>query len=655
MSSFRLVSPYGLQGDQEQAVEKLIDGLEKGYRFQTLLGVTGSGKTFTMANVIARINRPALVISHNKILAAQLYSEFRGFFPSNAVRYFISYYDYYQPEAYIPSSDIYIEKDSSINDEINRLRLAATKALLERRDVIVVASVSCIYGIGSRRSYEKVVFCLNVGDTLNRRELLIKLVDLYYERNDVTLEPGNFRVKGDVIDIFPPYEENLTRIEMFGDEIERIYTVDPLTGRHLEEKNRVCIYPAKHFVTDRDVIKKAVKQIEIELEERLEYFRSNNKFLEAERLETRTRRDMEMLLEIGYCAGIENYSRYLSGREPGEPPGTLLDFFPEDFIVFIDESHITIPQLNGMYRGDRSRKQTLVDYGFRLPSALDNRPLTFEEFLEFTGQIIFVSATPGDYELKVSSQVVEQLIRPTGVVDPEIEIRPARSQVDDLLGEIRESIDRGERVLVTTLTKKLAENLAEYFAELGIKVRYMHSEIDALERAAILKSLRMGEFDVLVGINLLREGLDLPEVGLVAILDADKTGFLRSARSLIQTMGRAARNVRGKVILYADEITPAIREAKRETDRRRKIQLEYNRKHNIKPRSIVKPIKDLIPEVSMREDMEEDKELTELSLKELEKLMWKAVDNLDFERAAFIRDEIKKKYGQNSSKRSKRA
>ncbi|MCD6420277.1 MAG: excinuclease ABC subunit UvrB [Synergistetes bacterium] len=655
MDSFKLVSPYGLRGDQGQAVERLVEGLAKGYRFQTLLGVTGSGKTFTMANVIAKVNRPALVVSHNKILAAQLYSEFRGFFPSNAVRYFISYYDYYQPEAYIPSSDIYIEKDSSINDEINRLRLATTKALLERRDVIVVASVSCIYGIGSRKSYEKVVFCLSVGDVITRRELLIKLVDLYYDRNDVTVEPGNFRVKGDVIDLFPPYEENLTRIEMFGDEVDRIYTVDPVTGRQLEEKNKVCIYPAKHFVTDRDVVKKAIKQIEIELEDRLEYFRSQNKFLEAERLETRTRRDIEMLLEIGYCAGIENYSRYLSGREPGEPPGTLLDFFPEDFIVFIDESHITIPQLNGMYRGDRSRKQTLVDYGFRLPSALDNRPLTFEEFLEFTGQIIFVSATPGDYELKVSSQVVEQLIRPTGVVDPEIEIRPAKTQVDDLLDEIRRVIDRKERVLVTTLTKRLAENLAEYFAELGIKVRYMHSEIDALERASILKSLRMGEFDVLVGINLLREGLDLPEVGLVAILDADKTGFLRSARSLIQTMGRAARNVRGKVILYADEITPAIREAKRETDRRRRIQLEYNKKHNIKPKSIVKPIKDLIPEVNMRGEMEEAAEISGFSLKELEKLMWKAVDNLDFEKAAFIRDEISRKYGQNNSKRRKRA
>jgi len=654
MAKFRLISPYPPQGDQPQAIEKLVEGIKKGYRFQTLLGVTGSGKTFTMANVIERVGLPTLVIAHNKTLAAQLYSEFREFFPYNAVRYFVSYYDYYQPEAYVPETDTYIEKDASINEEIEKLRLSTTKALLERDDVIVVATVSCIYGIGSRREYERVILCLERGMQIGRRKLIEKLIELYYERNDLMLERGKFRVRGDVIEIYPPYEELGLRIELFGDEIDRISEFHLITGKTTQEKEKVCLYPAKHFVTSEDIINKAIKLVEMELEERVKWFKEKGKYLEAERLELRTRYDLELLKEVGYCPGIENYSRYLSGREPGEPPGTLLDFFPEDFLMFIDESHMTVPQIRGMYNGDRSRKETLVEYGFRLPSALDNRPLKWEEFENYMKRVIFVSATPGDYELDVSSQVVEQLVRPTGIVDPEVEIRPAKTQVDDLLKEISNTVSRGERVLVNTLTKKMAEDLAAFLADIGIRVKYLHSEIDTIERADILKGLRLGEFDVLVGVNLLREGLDLPEVSLVAILDADRQGFLRSERSLIQMIGRAARNVRGKVILYADEITDSLKKAVAETERRRKIQIEFNLKHGIVPKTIVKEVRDYLPEVSKRSKKEEvyEKVAEEIApydipieerealIASLEKEMWRAVERLDFEKAAEIRDII---------------
>jgi len=652
MAKFKLVAPYPPQGDQPQAIEKLVEGIKRGYRFQTLLGVTGSGKTFTMANVIERVGLPTLVIAHNKTLAAQLYSEFREFFPYNAVRYFVSYYDYYQPEAYVPETDTYIEKDASINEEIEKLRLSTTKALLERDDVIVVATVSCIYGIGSRREYERVILSLEKGMKITRRRLIEKLIELYYERNDLVLERGKFRVRGDVVEIYPPYEEVGVRIELFGDEIDRITEFHILTGKALEEKQKLCLYPAKHFVTSDDIINKAVKLIEMELEERVKWFKERGKYLEAERLELRTKYDLELLKEVGYCPGIENYSRYLSGREPGEPPGTLLDFFPEDFLMFIDESHMTVPQIRGMYNGDRSRKETLVEYGFRLPSALDNRPLKWDEFQRYMKRVIFVSATPGDYELEVSFQVVEQLVRPTGIVDPEVEIRPAKSQVDDLLEEIAKTVERGERVLVNTLTKKMAEDLATYLADLGIRVKYLHSEIDTIERAEILKGLRLGEFDVLVGVNLLREGLDLPEVSLVAILDADRQGFLRSERSLIQMIGRAARNVRGKVILYADEITESLRKAVAETNRRRKVQMEFNERHGIVPKAIVKEVRDYLPEVSKRTKRERTYDVVaspmapydvspeerELLISSLEKKMWEAVERLDFEKAAEIRD-----------------
>ncbi|KUK13975.1 MAG: excinuclease ABC subunit UvrB [Synergistetes bacterium] len=667
MAKFKLVAPYPPQGDQPQAIEKLVEGIRRGYRFQTLLGVTGSGKTFTMANVIEKIGLPTLVIAHNKTLAAQLYSEFREFFPYNAVRYFVSYYDYYQPEAYVPETDTYIEKDASINEEIEKLRLSTTKALLEREDVIVVATVSCIYGIGSRREYERVILSLEQGMKITRRRLIERLIELYYERNDLVLERGKFRVRGDIVEIYPPYEEVGVRIEFFGDEIDRITEFHILTGRTLEEKKKLCLYPAKHFVTSEDIINKAVKLIEMELEDRVKWFKEQGKYLEAERLELRTRYDLELLKEVGYCPGIENYSRYLSGREPGEPPGTLLDFFPEEFLMFIDESHMTVPQIRGMYNGDRSRKETLVEYGFRLPSALDNRPLKWDEFQQYMKKVIFVSATPGEYELEVSSQVVEQLVRPTGIVDPEVEIRPAKTQVDDLLKEIAETVNKGERVLVNTLTKKMAEDLAAFLADLGIKVKYLHSEIDTIERAEILKGLRLGEFDVLVGVNLLREGLDLPEVSLVAILDADRQGFLRSERSLIQMIGRAARNVRGKVILYADEITDSLQKAVAETERRRRVQIEFNKKHGIIPRTIVKEVKDYLPEVSRGSKREEisvgvaeeavpynvSPEEKEVLISSLEREMWEAVKRLDFERAAEIRDILSVLKGGSDSETGK--
>ncbi|WP_457565555.1 excinuclease ABC subunit UvrB, partial [Caldithrix abyssi] len=558
--AFKLVSSYKPQGDQPQAIAGLVEGLKRGEKFQTLLGVTGSGKTYTMANVIAQVNKPTLIISHNKTLAAQLYGEFKGFFPENAVEYFISYYDYYQPEAYIPTTDTYIEKDSSINDEIDRLRLKATSSLLARRDVIVVASVSCIYGIGSPSDYMSMLVMLRVGDHFNRQDLLMRLVDIQYTRNDFDFQRGTFRIRGDIVDIFPAYEEFAYRIEFFGSEVDSIKTLDPVSGRTMESVDHAVIFPAKHFVTPAEKLKTAIENIRLELQERLKELRAQNKLLEAQRLEMRTNFDIEMMQEIGYCSGIENYSRHLSGREPGQPPYTLIDFFPEDFLMIIDESHQTIPQLRAMYNGDRSRKETLVEYGFRLPSALDNRPLRFEEFEQRIHQVIFVSATPGDYELeKCKGVVVEQVIRPTGLVDPEIEIRPVATQIDDLIHEIKERVKRKERTLVTTLTKRMAEDLTDYLQAAGIRVRYLHSEIDALERVGILRDLRLAEFDVLVGVNLLREGLDLPEVSLVAVLDADKEGFLRSYVSLMQTAGRAARNVDGRVIFYADRMTESMR------------------------------------------------------------------------------------------------
>ena len=640
---FRLVSNFGPTGDQPQAIEKLVEGLNRGYKFQTLLGVTGSGKTFTMANIIEKVQRPTLVIAHNKTLAAQLYSEFRSFFPYNAVEYFISYYDYYQPEAYIPQTDTYIEKDASINDEIDRMRHSATQSLIERRDVIVVASVSCIYGLGSPEDYQEITAQVRVGDTINRESLLDKLVDLQYERNDTELSRGMFRVRGDIIEIFPSSEEVIYRIDSFGDIVERIVEFDPVTGEIFGTLNSIVIYPAKHFVTTRSKLLKAVESIKLELAERLKELREKGKLLEAQRLESRTLYDIEMLLEIGYCPGIENYSRHLSGRKPGERPYTLIDYFPRDFLLFIDESHVTVPQLNGMYEGDRSRKETLVEYGFRLPSALDNRPLKFEEFINVVGQTIFVSATPGPYELDVSAQVAEQLIRPTGVPDPEIQIRPTDGQIDDLIKEIQKTVENGGRVLVTTLTKRMAEDLSQFLKELNIKVTYIHSEIDAIERVKIIKGLRSGRFDVVVGINLLREGLDLPEVELVAILDADKEGFLRSERSLIQVMGRAARNINGRVIMYADFVTSSMKRAIEETNRRRLVQLEYNRIHNITPTTIKKEIRDLI-QVAEEEGSYETEELSKKEiarrLKELEKEMRRAAENLEFEKAATIRDEI---------------
>ncbi len=656
MAQFRLVSSFEPKGDQPKAIETLVSGIKEGKRDQVLLGVTGSGKTFTMANIIARVGRPTLVIAPNKTLAAQLYGEFKDLFPHNAVEYFVSYYDYYQPEAYIPQSDLYIEKDASLNEEIDKMRLSATRSLLEREDVIIVASVSCIYGLGSPEWYEGMHVRLRVGQEIEREELMGLLVEIQYQRNDLDFHRGTFRVRGETIDIFPAYEEDIAiRIETFGSEIDAIYIMDPLRGRIKEKVSAISIYPATHYVTPKRQLQSAIIAIEEELKERIRYFQERKKFIEAQRIEERTRFDLEMLRELGYCHGIENYSRHLSGRKEGEPPPTLMDYFPPDSLLFIDESHIAIPQIRGMYHGDRSRKETLVEYGFRLPSALDNRPLNFEEFCERQPQTIYVSATPAEYELERSmGAVVEQIIRPTGLMDPEVELRPSEQQVDDLLEEIRKCIERNERVLVTTLTKRMAEDLTEYYQELGIKVRYLHSEIDTIQRMEILRDLRLGVFDVLIGINLLREGLDLPEVSLVAILDADKEGFLRSERSLIQTFGRAARNIHGKVILYGDRETEAIKKAMNETMRRRKKQEEYNRRHGITPKSIQKEIKTVLDSVyeadyytvpiRIEEEQEEFDSIDDLSnyIRKLRKEMKETADNLEFEKAAEIRDRIKK-------------
>jgi excinuclease ABC subunit B len=652
MSIFKLHAPYSPAGDQPKAIKGLVEGIRRGYRFQTLLGVTGSGKTFTMANVITEVEKPTLILAPNKTLAAQLAAEFRQFFPENAVEYFVSYYDYYQPEAYVPQIDLYIEKDASINEEIDRLRLRATSALLSRCDVIVVASVSAIYNLGSPQEYEETIIHLKRGKPVSIDEVLRKLVKIKYERNDYELSRGRFRVRGDILEVYPAYEESALRIEFFGDEIERIIQIDPLAGEVLNQFDEVFIYPATHFVTSPDRLEAAIQSIEKELGWRLEELKKQGRLLEAQRLEMRTKYDIEMLRTVGYCTGIENYSRHLTGKPPGAPPDTLLDYFPEDYLVFIDESHIAVPQLRGMYEGDRSRKETLVEYGFRLPSALDNRPLKFEEFIEKVPQLVFVSATPGPFELSVSSQVVEQIVRPTGLVDPEVLVRPKGNQIEDLIGEIRKRVEKNERVLVTCLTKKLAEHITEYLLENGIRAKYMHSDIDTLERVDILTGLRAGEFDVLVGINLLREGLDLPEVSLVAILDADREGFLRDERSLIQTIGRAARNVSGQVIMYADEITESMRRAIEETNRRRKIQLEFNEKHGIKPQTIRKAISDILELTNYRDlkkkRFEAEKLITRMPPEEIERAisaleeeMYAAAAELEFERAAVLRDQIK--------------
>jgi len=648
MSEFRLVSDFQPQGDQPQAIAQLIAGLQAGYVHQTLLGATGTGKTYVMAQLVAQWQRPTLVIAHNKTLAAQLYSEFKEFLPDNAVEYFVSYYDYYQPEAYIPRTDTYIEKDASINDEIDRLRLSATQSLLSRKDVLIVASVSCIYGLGSPEDYGKVVIELNKGELRKRDKILRHLVDIYYTRNDVSFTRGTFRVHGDTLDIFPAYGEFGYRVEFWGDEIDRIVEFEPLTGEILGERDKIEIYPAKHFITPQEKLQAALENIESELEEHLAYLQRHDRLLEAQRLEQRTRYDIEMLQEVGYCSGIENYSRHLGGREAGSTPWTLLDYFPDDFLIIVDESHMTIPQLHGMYNGDRARKETLIDFGFRLPSALDNRPLRFSEFEDHIHQIIYASATPGPYELAQSSQIVEQIIRPTGLVDPQVEIRPTKGQIDDLIKEIRARVDRKERTLVTTLTKRMAEELADYLLEAGIKVHYLHSEIHTLERVEILRDLRSGMYDVVVGINLLREGLDLPEVSLVAILDADKEGFLRSSSALIQTIGRAARHINGRVLLYADQITPSMQAALNETTRRRQKQMQYNQEHGIVPASIIKEIRDLTDRVrSVADERVEYRTRTEIPkdealrlIKELEKQMKAAATALEFEKAAIIRDQI---------------
>lgn len=639
--AFKLKAAWSPSGDQPQAIASLVEGLQKGEKYQTLLGVTGSGKTFTLANVIEVVQRPTLVLAHNKTLAAQLYSEFKAFFPDNAVQYFVSYYDYYQPEAYVASQDLYIEKDASINDRIEKLRLATTKALLERRDVLVVASVSCIYGLGKRKAYEEAIFRFHVGERMNRKDFLSRLVENYYVRNDIALDPGKFRARGDVIEVFPAYSDQALRILFYDDEIERIDEVDALTGKMVLSKEKGAIFPAKHYVTSKEEIAAALGQIKADLDSQVERYRREGKYLEAQRIESRTRYDMEMLAEVGYCSGIENYSRYLDGREPGEPPGTLLDFFPDDFLLVVDESHITLPQVRGMYNGDRARKETLVEYGFRLPASLDNRPLQWEEFQQFMHQAIFVSATPGDWEREVSSRLVEQVVRPTGVVDPEVIVRPAQNQIDDLIGRLREVIARGERALITTLTKRASEDLSEYLGELGFKVRYIHSELDAFERVDLLRDIRKGAFDILVGVNLLREGIDLPEVSLVAILDADREGFLRSYRSLVQMTGRAARNVGGTVLLYADVMTESLKAAIEETSRRRTLQEQYNREKGITPQSIRKPVIDLLPEELLSGDDEkrlENVDVEQYALEEIEMKMWAAVERLDFEEAARLRD-----------------
>ncbi len=650
MPDFKLVSEYTPTGDQPKAIAGLIEGLDSGYPKQIMLGATGSGKTFTMANIIAEANRPALVIAHNKTLAAQLYSEFKEFFPENAVEYFVSYYDYYQPEAYVASTDTYIEKDSQINEEIEKMRHSATASLLERRDVIIVASVSCIYGLGSPEEYREQTLSLRVGLNYDRDEILRKLVEIQYERNDVNFHRGTFRVRGDIIEILPASaSERAIRVEMFGDEVDRIAEIDVVTGHVLGLRNHVSIYPNTHYATDPEYMDTAIAAIEEELEQQVAYFKSENKLIEAQRIEQRTRYDMEMLREVGFCTGVENYSRPLSGREPGSTPNTLLDFFPEDFITFIDESHVSVSQIGGMYAGDRSRKENLVNFGFRLPSALDNRPLRFDEFEQKTGQTIYVSATPGSYEREHSQQIVEQIIRPTGLVDPEVEVRPVQNQIDDLLEEIRIRAEKDQRVLVTTLTKKMAEDLTDYLKSVGVRVRYLHSEVKTIERMEILRDLRQGEFDVLVGINLLREGLDLPEVSLVAILDADKEGFLRSETSMIQTIGRAARNAEGKVIMYGDKITGSMRKAIDETERRRELQMKYNKEHGITPKTIEKDIRAVIEATMVAEETADYAAVKpKLSAKErekrirmLEKEMKAAAKALEFEKAAALRDEIR--------------
>ena len=654
MSNFKLVCDYQPKGDQPQAIRQLTDGFLQGRTDQVLLGVTGSGKTFTVANVIATVERPTLIIAHNKTLAAQLYAEFKGFFPDNAVEYFVSYYDYYQPEAYMPVSDTYIEKDSLINDHIDKLRHSATRSLLERRDVVIVASVSCIYGLGSPEAYHGMMVFLERGGFCDREEMLRKLVEIQYQRNDYDLHRGSFRVRGDVVEIFPAYADTAVRVELFGDEVEGLWEIDPLKGERMQGLYRVPIYPANHYVTPHERLELAYGAIVQELDERVTALEKERKLLEAQRLKQRTLFDLEMMREIGTCKGIENYSRHLSGRAPGEPPPTLMDYLPKDALVIIDESHQTVPQIRGMYHGDRSRKGTLVEYGFRLPSALDNRPLTFEEFERAVHQVIYVSATPGPYELKkVKGEVVEQIIRPTGLIDPEIQLKPISGQIDDLIGEIRAVTARGHRVLVTTLTKRMAEDLTDYLAEVGIKVRYLHSDIDTLERNEIIRELRLGKFDVLVGINLLREGLDIPEVSLVAILDADKEGFLRSAGSLIQTIGRAARNVEGRVLLYGDTLTESMRHAIEETHRRRQLQMTYNREHGITPESIRKSITDVlssiyekdyytvpsIPGVEAIGLLTKD-EIPSL-IAQLDKEMRAAAKRLEFERAAVLRDRVR--------------
>ena len=641
---FELHSNYKPMGDQPQAIEKLTEGVKRGLKDQVLLGVTGSGKTFTMANIIKNLNRPALIIAHNKTLAAQLASEFREFFPDNAVGYFVSYYDYYQPEAYIPSTDTFIEKDSSINDEIDRMRHSATSWLAERRDVVIVASVSCIYGLGNPEEYEGLSISLREGQILERDDLLRQLVDIQFTRNDFEFERGSFRVRGDTVEIIPAAEqEKALRVEFFGDEIDRISEIETLTGNVLRHLNHVLIFPASHYATSKDRLDKCITQIEQDLQDRLIHFRENDQLLEAQRLEQRTNYDIEMLKEIGYCSGIENYSRYFDGRSEGEPPFTLMDYFPRDFLVFIDEAHVTVPQIRAMYNGDYARKRTLVDYGFRLPAAFDNRPLKFHEFEDRVGSTIYVSATPGPYELQRAEQVVEQIIRPTGLIDPEIIVRPADGQVDDLIGEIRKCVEKNERVLVTTLTKRMAENLTGYLRELDIKVEYLHSDVETLERTKLIRSLRLGEFDVLVGINLLREGLDMPEVALVAILDADKEGFLRSETSLVQTIGRAARNVDGRVIMYADSITDSMKRAIDETNRRRGIQQEYNEAHGIVPQTVRTAIRELM-EVSRAPGDEPapvmDETEKQLAMDRIEEQMLAAAASLDFEKAAKLRDQL---------------
>jgi excinuclease ABC subunit B len=656
MAAFELASSLKPTGDQPKAIEQITDGIQGGERFQTLLGVTGSGKTFTMANVVQNLNRPTLVLAHNKTLAAQLYSEFKEYFPKNAVEYFVSYYDYYQPEAYVPRTDTFIEKDAEINEEIDKLRHAATRSLLTRRDTLIVASVSCIFGLGTPEEYQSTTVALRRGESVRRDKVLRQLIDIQYDRNDMTLVRGTFRVRGDTLEVFPAYEEIAIRIEFFGDEIERIVEVDPLTGEMLVTRTDVAIFPAKHFVTTQDRMGRAIDDIQRELEERVRFLEDGGRVLEAARLRQRTLYDIEMMQEAGYCAGIENYSMHISGRQPGDQPSTLLDYFPDDFLLFVDESHITLPQVRGMFGGDRSRKDVLVEHGFRLPSARENRPLTFDEFVQTIGQAVFVSATPGPYEYEHSSRIIEQVIRPTGLVDPAITVRPTKGQVDDLLGEINQRVAKGERTLVTTLTKRMAEDLSDYLKEMGVRTHYLHSEIDTLERIEILRDLRLGIHDVVVGINLLREGLDLPEVSLVAILDADKEGYLRSEGSLIQTVGRAARHVDGHVIMYADKVTRSMKGAIDETYRRREIQVSHNLAHGIEPRGIVKEIKDLTDRV--REVAEQAvtydtvdgpsggiiRELPRDEIvrmvKDLESQMKKAARDLEFEKAALLRDQV---------------